>query len=97
MDKKLSARICVNLFMKEKVVTVSDADSLSLARGHMSITLYPLKTMNCLSLIQTISCFYVQNVIQLLKTKQKTKKFSLRISIEAPLSIFKIFSRGEIG
>lgn len=64
-------------------------------REHTSITLYQSKTTNCLSLIQTISCYYVQNVIQLLKTKRKTKKFFLRISIEAPLFIFKIFSRGR--
>ncbi|EOA3826158.1 hypothetical protein ACH0UL_002385 [Enterococcus hirae] len=45
MDKKLSARICVNLFMKEKVVTVSDADSLPLFTKGDWPTLSPGKNL----------------------------------------------------
>ncbi len=88
-------RICVNLFMKEKVVTVSDAVSLSSARGHMSITLYPIKDNELLKLDPNNLMLLCSKCHPIVENETEDKKFSLRISIEAPYPFSKFFRVGR--
>lgn len=55
----------------------------------------PIKDNELLKLDQNNLMLYVQNVIQLLKTKQKTKKFFLRILINPPYPFSKFFRVGR--